>query len=63
MARNEMMTRVLAGDRFTVHGAGSGQTSTVGVYYRGDAFHPYLGTSADTALDDNLLALPQQNPS
>jgi hypothetical protein len=63
MARNEMMARVLAGDVFTVHGATSGMTSRVGVFYHHDAFHPYLGTSPDNALDDNLLALPQRNPS
>jgi Protein of unknown function (DUF3892) len=62
MARNELMSRVQAGDRFTVHGPVSGKTSTVGIYYRGDVFHPYLGTSADGVPDDNLLALPQQQP-
>lgn len=63
MARNEMMSRVQAGDVFTVHGAASGKTSTVGVYYRGDIFHPYLGTSADGVPDDNLLSLPSRKPT
>jgi hypothetical protein len=63
MARNEMMARVRAGDRFTVHGPVSGKDSVVGIYYRGDIFHPYLGTSADGVLDDNLLSLPSRAPT
>jgi Protein of unknown function (DUF3892) len=62
MSRNEMMARVLAGDVFNVRGASSGQISRVGVFYR-DATHPYLGTSADTVHDDNLLSLPNKTPS
>lgn len=61
MSRNEVMSRVQAGDVFTVHGVASGETSRVGIFYR-DAFHPYLGTSPDNALDDNLLSLPEQAP-
>jgi hypothetical protein len=62
MSRNEMIARVLDGDVFTVHGPVSGETSRVGVFYR-DATHPYLGTSADSVHDDNLLSLPSRNPT
>ncbi len=61
MTRNEVMSRVQAGDRFAVEGVPSGTESFVGVYYR-DAFHPYLGTTADGIADDNLLALPNRLP-
>lgn len=63
MARNDMMNRVRGGDRFTVHGPVSGKDATVGIFYRGDIFHPYLGTVGDGLHDDNLLSLPQKAPS
>jgi len=61
LPRNAVMDRIRAGDRFIVKGAVSGRVSTVGIHYL-DATHPYLATSMDGVVDDNLLALPPGTP-
>jgi hypothetical protein len=60
-SRQLVMDLIRGGDRFNVHGGGSGKNSFVGIYYL-DATHPYLATNTDGAPDDNLLSLPQRPP-